>query len=91
MLGRDPETCDQTIVRTCRPPNGDAIRLAQSRRRHAKRVEYRLEVGGRATDDFQHVGGSSLLLTRFVEFAREQCNDFLFGIRAARLARASRR
>jgi hypothetical protein len=42
-------------------------------------------------DNFQHLGGSSLLLTRFVKLPVEQCNGFHFGICAARLTRASRR
>src|SRR6516162_6766213 len=48
-------------------PDGSPIRVAKACRRLGERVEHRLQIEGRATDDLQHVGGGSLLLQRFVK------------------------
>src|ERR1700737_2487820 len=57
------------------------ICLAKPRGRLDERIEHSPEIEGRATDDLEHVGGGSLLLTRFVELARELGHIFLFGVR----------
>ncbi len=42
--------------------------------------QHRLDVGGRIADDAQDLGGGSLLLTRLLQFAREQGDICLFGV-----------
>src|SRR5439155_11569645 len=39
VRARGPESRDQMIARTCRPPDSDDVRLTQSRRQRTKRVE----------------------------------------------------
>src|SRR5262249_53078177 len=41
---------------------GTHLRLAKARRRFNKRIEHRLQVESRTTDNLQHVGGGGLLL-----------------------------
>src|SRR2546430_4434725 len=45
--------------------------LAESGRRLDQRIEHGLEIEGRAADDLEHVGRSSLLLQRFGEVVEE--------------------
>src|SRR5262245_62071408 len=44
--------------------NGAFIISANPGSRHSQRVEYRLQIKSRATDDLQHIGGGGLLLER---------------------------
>src|SRR5262245_7899295 len=50
-------------------------------------IEHCLQIERRPADDFEHVGGSSLLLTSLVQLALEQGDILLFGDRATRPAR----
>src|SRR5271166_4961824 len=61
------------------PGDGGHVRLAEAGRRLSQRVEYRLQIEGRAADDLQHLGGRGLLLRggrlllqRLVELAGAQ-------------------
>ena len=45
-----------------------AVRLAQSNSRLHQRGEHRLQVKSRTANDLQHIGGSSLLLSRLDQF-----------------------
>ena len=39
------------------------VRVAQACSRRDQRIQHRLQVEGRAADDFEHVGGGGLLLS----------------------------
>ena len=47
------------------------VRVAQPCCRLNQRVEYRLQIEGRAADDLEHVGGRGLLLQRFAQLVEQ--------------------
>jgi hypothetical protein len=55
------------------------ISVAQANSRFYERVEHGLQIEGRAADDLEHIGGGSLLLPRFLQFARDEGELLLFG------------
>src|SRR6516164_9948202 len=53
------------------PPNGGVVSLTQARRRLYKRIEHRLQIECRTTDDLEYVSGGCLLLERLTEFVQQ--------------------
>src|SRR5262249_24755996 len=51
--------------------DGGHVRLAELRGRLGKRIEYRLQVEGRAADDLEHIRGGRLLLQRFAQLVQQ--------------------
>ena len=51
--------------------DGCLVRLAQASSRLHQRIEYRLQIEGRAADDLEHVGGGGLLLQRFAQLVEQ--------------------
>src|SRR5437016_85196 len=47
--------------------------IAQAACRFDQRIEHGLQIEGRATDDFEHVGGRGLLLQRFAQLVEQPC------------------
>src|SRR5262245_13553095 len=56
-----------------RAKNLSTIGLTQSGRRLHQRVEYRLQIEGRAAYNLEHVGGGGLLLQRFAQLVEQAC------------------
>ena len=54
------------------------VGLAQPRRRLDERIEHRLQIEGRATDDLEHVGGGGLLLQ--ADFRRSSLSRRVFSM-----------
>src|SRR5262245_31188029 len=54
-----------------RSTDDNCIRLAQPCRRLDQRVEHRLKIERRATDDLEHVGGGGLLRERFAQLVEQ--------------------
>ena len=52
-------------------PNGGVVCLAKTRSGFYERVEYVLQIKGRATDHLEHVGGGGLLLQRLPQLAEQ--------------------
>src|SRR6516225_7731667 len=52
----------------CRSVNGRTNRLAKSSGRFDQRIEYGLQIEGRAADHLEHVSGGGLLFQRFAQF-----------------------
>ena len=51
--------------------DGCPIRLAQLCGKLNQRIEHRLQIEGRAADDFEHVGGGGLLLQQFAQLVEQ--------------------
>jgi hypothetical protein len=83
ILCRYPERGNHSAETVLQPEDKTGFGQADARRSRDERVEHRPELGTRLADYFEHVCGSSLLLTRFVKLPGEQCNGFHFGICAA--------
>src|SRR5437763_4510579 len=81
------ETKDLAVT----PEEKCVIRLAQAGRRFDQSVEHELQIEGRAADDLEHFGGGGLLRPRFVQFAHEHSDGFLFAVRGVWMARSERR
>src|SRR5262245_28594829 len=47
------------------------VGAAEPSRRFQERLQDRLQIEGRAADDFEHIGGGGLLLEGFAEFAEQ--------------------
>src|SRR6516164_8269499 len=71
MLRRAAVCGDNLIFRSLLAMHRRNIGIAKLRRRFAKRVEHRLQVESRATDDLKHVGSRGLLLQRLPEFVQQ--------------------
>src|SRR4051812_35004076 len=57
-------------TRPLRANDSSHIRLAQPRRRLDQRIEHRLQIEGRTTNDLQHVGSGGLLLERLAQLIK---------------------
>ena len=62
---------DKRVIFTDPTVDGCPIRLAQLCGRLNQRIEHRLQIEGRAADDFEHVGGGGLLLQRFAQLVEQ--------------------
>src|SRR5262245_40347006 len=62
LLLREPVGCRDRVGVAHPAANNGLIRLAKSYSRLCQRVEYGLQIEGRAADDLEHVGGRRLLL-----------------------------
>ncbi len=67
IFTRVPKIRRQAVSVAFLQENHDIIRAAQSHGRFNERVQHRLQIEGRATDDLEHVGGGGLLLQRLGE------------------------
>src|SRR5262249_31451648 len=52
------------------PSHRGVVGAAKAASRFNERLQHRLEIKGRATDDLEHVGGGGLLLERFAQLLR---------------------
>ena len=66
---------DKRVIFTDPTVDGCPIRLAQLCGRLNQRIEHRLQIEGRATDDLEHVGGGGLLLQRLAELRVRACTS----------------
>ena len=69
MIGRLMGDGDEPVA--FRTPNGQVIRLAQTRSRFGERIEHSLQIESRATDHLEHVGGGRLLLQRLAQLVEQ--------------------
>src|SRR5262245_5787392 len=69
LLLRETAGCGYRVAVAHPPTENGLIRLAKPDRRLGQRIEHRLQIKGRSTDDLEHVGGGRLLLARFGKFA----------------------
>ena len=70
-FGRVAVTRCRIKSRVSRTKDLSAIRFAQSCCRLDQRIEHRLQIESRATDDLEHVGGGALLLQRFAQLVEQ--------------------
>jgi hypothetical protein len=70
-LGRMPEIRNLPVRAAVLAINRSHIRVAQADRRLDQRIKHTLQIECRAADDFEHVGGSRLLLQRFAQLVQQ--------------------
>ena len=63
--------CNKNVTVSLRTIYPGTVGIAESRRRFDERVEYRLQIKRRTTDNFQHVGGGRLLLQRLTQLVKQ--------------------
>ena len=71
LRGREAVGCGDRVGVARMPTDTGLIRLAQPRRRFDERIEYGLQVEGRAADHLEHVGGGGLLCQRFAQLTEQ--------------------
>src|SRR4029077_16983924 len=69
MLGRQRKSCLDFVSIAARSPNICSVGRAKPGSRFDKRIEHRLQIERRPTDNLQHVGGCGLLLESFAQLS----------------------
>ena len=70
-LPADSVTCRKTVARPLGSPDVRHVCIAQSGGRLDQRIEYNLQIKGRAADDLEHVGGGGPLLERLTQLVKQ--------------------
>src|SRR5262245_55144262 len=70
-IGRHAAACNMTVGRSLQARDGRKLRLAKAGRRLHQRIQNRLQVESRATDDFKNVRGRRLLLEGFTKLVEQ--------------------